>query len=378
MRIGIFTDTYFPQTSGVSTSIETLCEELRAHGHKVYLFTTTDPGAKPEKYIYRYRSVPFVFFKERRVAAPLLHRVYQQVKDLKLDLIHTQTEFGLGLCGQQVARMLHIPLVHTYHTWYEHYLHYIFNGHLIHRKTVQVLSKWFCNRTNEIVVPSAMMGEVLTNYGVSRPVHAISTGVQIPPRMSDELRCSMRQSLGLPDDAIVLLSVNRLAEEKNLDALLKHFKTCYDQDERLRLVLVGDGPEREKLEHLIRELHINDQVIMTGMIAHEEVSHFYQMADVYVNLSVTETQGLTFSESIVNRLPIVALANDYLSSLNEQKQLGVLLTDPKELYPAIQEVMAHREAIVAHLDQLTPYVSSDHFYQEMIAVYERLVNSDKS
>ncbi|MDO4425151.1 MAG: glycosyltransferase [Planctomycetia bacterium] len=376
MRIGIFTDTYFPQTSGVSTSIETLCEELREHGHEVYLFTTTDPGAKPAKHIFRYRSVPFVFFKERRVATPLLHRVYRQVKQLHLDLIHTQTEFGLGLCGQQVARMLHIPLVHTYHTWYEHYLHYIFNGRLIHRKTVQVLSKWFCNRTNEIVVPSAMMGDVLADYGVSRPINAISTGVQIPPRISDDLRCSMRQSLGLPDDAIVLLSVNRLAEEKNLDALLEHFKACYDQDHRLRLVLVGDGPEREKLEHLIRKLYIQEQVIMTGMVAHDEVSHFYQMADVYVNLSVTETQGLTFSEAIVNRLPIVALANDYLSSLNKQQQIGILLEDPDDLYQAIQEVMVSREAIVNHLDLLTPYVSSDHFYQQMITVYERLVNSD--
>lgn len=378
MRIGIFTDTYFPQMSGVSTSIQTLCDELKAHGHEVYLFTTTDPNAQPKANVYRYRSVPFVFFKERRVAMPFVRRVMKQVKRLDLDLIHTQTEFGLGLCGQHVARALDIPLVHTYHTWYEYYLHYVFNGHLIHKKTVQRFSQWFCNRANEIIVPSAMMSDVLETYGVERPINAISTGVQVPERISEHLRLSIRQSLGIPDDATVLLSVNRLAEEKNLSELLTQFKSCHEQNDRLWLVLVGDGPEREKLEKQVRELQLTERVIMTGMVAHEQVADYYQIADIYVNLSLTETQGLTFSEAIVNQLPVIAMQNDYLELLSKQHQLGVLIDAPEELYRAIQEVSRYRQQIVANLQKLTPSVSADHFYNEMMTVYERLVNSRKS
>ena len=68
MKIGFFTDTYFPQVSGVATSIKTLKEELEKNGHEVYIFTTTDPNAdKLEKDVIRMPSVPFVSFKDRRV-----------------------------------------------------------------------------------------------------------------------------------------------------------------------------------------------------------------------------------------------------------------------------------------------------------------------
>ena len=60
MRIGKFTDSYFPQVSGVSTSIRTLKEELEAQGHEVIIFTTTDPKAdEAEENIIRLTSIPF-------------------------------------------------------------------------------------------------------------------------------------------------------------------------------------------------------------------------------------------------------------------------------------------------------------------------------
>ena len=100
MNIGIFTDTFYPQVSGVGTSIATLRNQLERMGHTVYIFTTTDP--KIEKKIYErntflFTSIPFVSFTDRRIAVRGLFQAYEVAKELNLDIIHTQTEFSMGL-----------------------------------------------------------------------------------------------------------------------------------------------------------------------------------------------------------------------------------------------------------------------------------------
>ena len=116
MNIGIFTDTYFPQVSGVATSIQTLKSDLERKGHSVYIFTTTDPNVPKntiEPNIFRLASVPFISFTDRRIAIRGMFHAVDLAKELKLDIIHTQTEFSLGMMGKFVAKQLKIPFVHT-------------------------------------------------------------------------------------------------------------------------------------------------------------------------------------------------------------------------------------------------------------------------
>jgi len=120
MNIGLFTDTYFPQVSGVATSIKTLKEELEHKGHQVTIFTTTDPNAEEDDpTIIRLTSIPFLSFKDRRIAVSGAYVALRKAKKLNLDIIHTHTEFSVGFTGKYVANQLDIPLVHTYHTMYE-------------------------------------------------------------------------------------------------------------------------------------------------------------------------------------------------------------------------------------------------------------------
>ena len=113
MRIGLFTDTYFPQVSGVATSIRTLKTQLEKMGHNVFIFTTTDRDV--DRYedwqIIRIPSVPFFAFKDRRVAYRGFSKALEIAKQYKLDIIHTQTEFSLGLLGIAIAHELKIPVV---------------------------------------------------------------------------------------------------------------------------------------------------------------------------------------------------------------------------------------------------------------------------
>ena len=151
MNIGLFSDTYFPQISGVATSIKTLKEALEQQGHSVFIFTTTDPHVDKnivEPNIFRVASVPFVSFTDRRVAFRGLFQVAKIANEVKLDIVHTQTEFSMGLIGKYVAYSLKIPSVHTYHTMYEDYLHYVLNGHLLKPYHVKQFTKAYLYHMN--------------------------------------------------------------------------------------------------------------------------------------------------------------------------------------------------------------------------------------
>ena len=180
MKIGFFTDTYFPQISGVATSIQTLKLELEKMGHHVYIFTTTDPRASDEDdTIIRLPSIPFVSFKERRVVVRGMYHAYSYAKDLDLDIIHTHTEFGTGWLGKFIAKKLDIPVVHTYHTMYEDYLHYIAHGKILRPFHVKQVIRTYCHHLSGLICPSQRVVDSLKGYDIFVPMQVIPTGVNL-------------------------------------------------------------------------------------------------------------------------------------------------------------------------------------------------------
>lgn len=371
MKIAIFTDTYFPQVSGVATSIKILQETFTKHGHEVYIFTTTDPNApKEETNVFRYESVPFLFFKERRIALTFFGPVVKKVKELGIDVIHTQTEFSMGLLGITASRLLNLPLVHTYHTWYEKYLHYIMNGKLVSKETVKRLSRLYCQQGSVVVTPSDTIKDVLRDYHVTRRIVTIPTGVPIPEKLPNSQLQNLRNELGLTADDFVMLSINRLAHEKNLEALIDYMPHILMEKPEAKLVLVGAGPEEDALKERVQTLNLESVVLFPGAVPHEFVNQYYQMADLYVNLSTTETQGLTFLEAITNHLPIVAYASEYLQHLNGIAPVGRLVDTEAAFPEAVLDVAHHLPQAKASLSDLVSIVSSETFYESLYELYQ--------
>lgn len=373
MRIGIFTDTYLPQVSGVATSIDVLREELVKQGHVVYIFTTTDPKAKPDPFVIRFRSIPFIGFKERRIAFSGGMKAVRLARRFRLDLVHTQTEFSLGFMGRLVAKHLHIPMIHTYHTMYERYLHYIFDGKVIKPKHVRELTRFYCDHTNAVVVPSELTKATLLSYGVKQQIFVVPTGVPIPDLDANKRR-SLRQQLGYDDQSIVLLALSRLSQEKNTQAIIDHFPAILATEGRARLCIVGDGPDRPNLERLTKERHLEDYVQFTGEVRHEKACEYYQMADVYINASDSETQGLTYIEALANNLPVVAKRNDYLESIIKDKTMGVLFQGTNDLARVtakfITEDLSAAKASMDSRMALRQAISSEVFGQKISQIYE--------
>ncbi|MBF0781107.1 MULTISPECIES: glycosyltransferase family 4 protein [unclassified Granulicatella] len=382
MKIAMFTDTYFPQVSGVATSIKVLSDELRRQGHDVTIFTTTDPHADvmEDEDIVRISSIPFMFFTDRRVVIGGMNKAYRIAKQKQFDIVHTHTEFGMGLIGKYVAYRLKIPIIHTYHTMYEKYLHYIANGKIIRPSHVKAISHYFCNHTSGVIAPGKQMADILFNYNITTEIRVIPTGVPIPEK-DEHIRLQKRLEWHLEDN-LVLLSLSRLAKEKSLDKLILALPEVLLAYPDAKLVFVGAGPARKELEDLVNNMALQEHVLFIGEIPNDLVYQYYQMADVYVNASETETQGLTYLEALVNGLPVIAKKNDYLSAIIKDKSLGDLFENSSLLAKTIIDyipILKERQKLSQEeFNTLLYSVSSEEFSDNVLAFYHDVINQNKT
>lgn len=335
MNIGIFTDSYFPQVSGVATSIQTLKNQLEQRGHHVYIFTTTDPHVAEdtvEPDIYRFGSVAFVSFKDRRIAVRGLFHALQVAKKLNLDIVHTQTEFSLGYIGKFVAKNLHIPTVHTYHTMYEDYLHYVMNGHLLKPHHVQKMTRAFVHHDAGVIAPTDRVLETLSGYGVHAPIRVIGTGINLDAYEQPHQR-DLRAELGLTN-VPVLISLSRVAFEKRIDRVIAGMPAILAAVPNAVLLVVGDGPARESLEEQAEQLGLGAHVRFLGEVNHDEVPLYYQAADIFLSASDSEAQGLTYLEAMAAGTKVLALSGEYTDELLNDPSVGRTFSDVKGMTAA--------------------------------------------
>jgi len=379
VRIGFFTDTYFPQVSGVATSIRTLKNELEKQGHEVYIFTTTDPDAEEfEKDIVRMPSVPFVSFKDRRIVVRGIWFAYQVAKELELEIIHTHTEFGAGFLGKMVANRLRIPVVHTYHTMYEDYLHYIANGKVVRPTHVKHFIKMFVNHSTGVVCPSKRVVDTLKRYEVDIPMRIIPTGIDVTrfvrPDITKEDTDRLRDELGIQKDDLMILSLSRISYEKNIHVIVQQFPEILMSYPNARLVIVGKGPYRENLEEMTNELGIKDYVQFTGEVSHEEVAYYYHAADYFVSASTSETQGLTYAEAIASGTQCVVEGNDYLTQLLSDESLGITFEHDEDFSDSFIRYAQQQIPIDPDVqDNKLIEISAERFGNEILKFYQEMI-----
>lgn len=378
MNIGIFTDTYFPQVSGVATSIDTLRAQLEQKGHTVYIFTTTDPDVEKniyERNVFRFASIPFISFTDRRIAVRGLFQSYQVAKDLNLDIVHTQTEFSMGLIGKFVAKALKIPCVHTYHTMYEDYLHYVAKGKLLKPVHVKMMTCSFCEKMSGVIAPSERVLETLTRYGVKEPIAIIPTGVDLTKfKATDpDAREKIRAKYKIAPEEHLLLSLSRLAFEKDIDRLIANFSAIKEKVPNVKLMIVGDGPAKELLEAQAKELKLEDDIIFTGEVENTKVGQFYQAADLFVSTSVSESQGLTYIEALASGTKVIASKSPYTSELLSADTIGATFESLPEF---VELVIKYLQDPAKYQDQTLlrkklQEISADEFGERILRFYEQ-------
>jgi glycosyltransferase involved in cell wall biosynthesis len=330
MRIGIFTDTYVPDINGVVTVVRLMERELRKLGHEVIVFAPSHPGVYGnEPDVFRFRSVRFIFYSGMRVALPYNRRAFQILRTL--DIVHTQDPFSVGLVGFWAAVRYRIPHIHTYHTLYTEYRKYLPLPIRPSRRMVEHISRIFCNRCDAVIAPSKSIEQELLRYGIHVPIYVLPFGVDEEAFLQPEV-WNLRETLGLPHHAAILLHVGRLGWEKNVEFIIRGFQYIVALRPDTWLVLVGDGPHRPVLEKLVRELNLVNKVIFLGRISKEQLIDAYRQATLFVFASKTETQGLVVMEALAAGLPVVALNAMGVRDFILQGKTGLLVEEDEKLF----------------------------------------------
>lgn len=378
MNIGLYTDTYFPQISGVATSIKTLKEALEKQGHNVFIFTTTDPNVKKgtvEPNVFRFSSIPFVSFTDRRIAFRGLFEATKVAKEVNLDIVHTQTEFALGTIGKYVAHQLDIPAIHTYHTMYEDYLHYILNGHLLRPYHVRQFVKSYLKNMDGCIAPSGRVEELLRRYGVQIPIRVIPTGVDLQG-MNNDIQRDVRQELGIDQDAPVILTLSRIAAEKKINHILNVMPKIIDEFPNVKFVIAGDGPDVDVLKDQVERLTLENYVIFVGNVEHGDVGNYYRMADLFVSASDTETQGLTYIEALAAGTPCVVYDTDYTENIFDQDIFGLTFTTQQEMLEEIITLLKQGTKRIPQelLQNKLQKISADQFAKNVSDFYQYAID----
>lgn len=344
MRIGVFTDSYKPYTSGVVTSITTFREELENLGHSVFIFAPSYPKYQDEEAnVYRFFSIPAPTNPGYTLAVPISPRLSLTVKKLGLDIVHVHSPFILGRWGAKCARRFGLPLVFTYHTLYEQYIHYVPMPRELARDLAITYSRHFCNRCDLVITPTREVEQLVQSYGVQAPVRVIPTGVPIHKFRN---RCPgwLRKNWNIPPEARVCLFVGRLSREKNLEFLLEAFQLVKQQCPQAVLVIVAAGPLEDELKQHAVDLgfHLDRDVVFTGRLPYENLIDVYFDADLFTFASVTETQGLVLIEAMAAGLPVVAVSAFGVQDMVDNEVNGYLVSlDRQEFAARVLQLLAN-------------------------------------
>ena len=386
MKIGLFSDTFYPEINGVATSILSLHRELTRRGHEVHVFAPKCRGWEDNQQdtFHYIASAPFVVLKDRNFAFPGPITNWEATK-LDFDIVHTNSEFVMGYFGKHVAKSNDSVLIHTYHTIWEEYTYYITHGvaEEAARKVARKYSQWWCNRFDRIVCPTGKTLGLLYDYGVRAPMDIIPSGMDIArfaPERHDALeRAARRNECGVLPGERVLLNIGRIAKEKNIEQIMRVLPRLLEVYPDVRFVIVGEGPMREPLTKMARELGVSDHVTFTGPKRWEIIDQYYAMGDVFVSASRSETQGLTYIEAMASGLCVCAVNDACLDGVIQDGVSGILTGEDDEalLEGLIRAFSEEGKNIAAHAAEHAAPFGTEAFAIRMEQCYEKAIAEAK-
>jgi len=304
LTIGMFVDSYLPEINGVVTSLVSTMRELRRRGHRVIVIAPSHEGAvDDDPDVFRLRSSPFPFYPQFRMAFPLPAKLLATLPRMPFDVIHAHSMFFIGCLGAYLAQFRKMPLFLTYHTLWTEYAHYVPVDPGFTRAQAVWVSRQFCNRASCVIAPTYGIRDLLTSYGVDRPILVLPSGVDVSLFATSAAQGPRIRAGGGP----IALFVGRLGKEKNVDLVLDAFDAAARRIPDLRLIVVGSGPHEEALRRHANQLPSSPRIRFTGALPQAELGAYYAAADAFVFASTTETQGLVLLEAMTHGVPVAAV-----------------------------------------------------------------------
>ncbi|CAN1512843.1 RfaG Glycosyltransferase [Burkholderiaceae bacterium] len=334
LNIEVVTETYPPEINGVAHTISMLVGELRKNNHLVNVIRPQQPSdLTPHQIQHKnqdvlVKSFPIPLYSELRMGIPAKRMLLDRWSKTKPDIVHIATEGPLGWSAARAARSLNIPLTSDFRTNFHAYSSFYRLGFL--EPLIMAYMRYFHNATDCTMVPTEKLKQELEHAGLHN-LRVMPRGVDTG-HFSDHLRSNqLRTSWNAEPLDVVLLSVGRLAVEKNLDLLIKSYMHAKNIEPRTKLVVVGDGPLRESLQKKCPD------AIFVGKKSGLELAKYYASADIFVFPSLTETFGNVTIEAMASGLAVIAYRHAAAGDLIISGDNGITV-DPGDEKAFIQAV----------------------------------------
>lgn len=391
MRIGIFSETYTPYISGLVTSELMLKKALEKKGHTVYVVTANLTDFKYEydekDHILRIPGIPTGIYDSRLTSIYPIAAV-NKIKSWNLDVIHSQTEFAIGTFARLFAKQYNIPLVHTYHTMYEDYIYYITKGYFekSSKKLVEYFSKFYCETTaTELIVPTNKTYKLFKEkYHFEKNIHIIPTGIEVERFFKENINMrklqDLKKKLGLTKKDFVIVFVGRLAQEKNIEFLLESHKKLVKKHADMKLLIVGDGPDKEKYEQYVKEEKLTKNIIFTSKVAWDDIPYYYHCGNLFATASKTETQGLTVIEAMASGLVPLCIKDESFISMMTDDLNGKFFETEEEYQQQVLELYKdkNRRSYFSKQARIqAEHCGATHYANQVLEVYEHAIKEKK-
>ena len=357
MRIAVVTETWPPEVNGVALTLSKLIHQLRLRQHTIQLIRPRqdkfDNGSEHAGWSeILLRGLPIPKYPQLKLGFPSKKALVKAWSVKRPDLVHIATEGPLGWSALQAARVLRLPVTSDFRTNFQSYSKHYGVGWL--SKPIVAYLRKFHNRTHCTMVPTRALKEQLQAVGFEN-LRIVARGVDTqlfhPGHRSDDLRSQWQAD----ENTVVLLSVGRLAAEKNLDLIVHTFQTLTQRGRRVKLVFAGDGPYRAKLQSDCPE------AIFMGMCSHAELARIYASADLFLFPSLTETFGNVTLEALASGTPVLAFDCAAATEVIEDGKNGWLVEaeDAARYVSQALEITQHAETLLkakAHAaDSIRPW-----------------------
>ncbi|AMW79808.1 glycosyl transferase [Acinetobacter sp. TGL-Y2] len=304
LKIAIVTETWPPELNGVALSLLQICKGLQRLGHKILLIRPDQKQkcldfAPNKECLVTGQVIPK--YTQMQFGWPQYRKVSKAFDEFMPDIVHVVTEGPLGLAVLQSAKSKNIPISSGFHSAFQDFSRFYDLAFLV--KPIQHYLKWFHNNTQLTCVPSQDTAQAILDFGVTCPIEVIKTGVDVEKFSPVFKSSAQRRKWGACENTTVMLYVGRISPEKEIQLLIDTYISMRREPERkLKLVIVGEGPDRVRLEKYSQTAG----VIFTGSLTGNVLAEVFASADVFVFASQVETFGNVILEAMASALPVVA------------------------------------------------------------------------
>lgn len=382
MKVLLATDCYLFQTGGVTSVVVSLENGLRKNGCDVKVLALANGNRSyREGDSYFIRSLRFPDYPEHRFSLAMHDPLLNELMEWNPDIIHIHTEATAGWMAQIIAKKTDTPVVMTTHTDFEFFMFGRFRGIWIIRKLAAVWGKRAYKMAETVIVPAEKARDFPHLQPVRDKVTVVPNGIELDryqKPVSPEEKEALFSQYGLRDNGYTLVMITRLSKEKNAIEILQFFPNLLRVLPEAQLVIVGEGPDRKRLETFTAQNGLSEHVRFTGRISPDIIYRYYAMGDLFVSASTFELHSMSYLEAMACGLPLVCREDSSLRGVLENGKNGFIYRNEQEFIDAVSEILKSatlRERMSEEALRRAETAGNQYFVERMLALYRSVCSS---